>query len=53
MTVASAFDVTNKLQGVPVNISARLWVTGGTPGQKIRLDYEQDPSKSFLYASVS
>ncbi len=53
MTVASAFTVTNKLQGVPVNISARLWVTGGTPGQKIRLDYEQDPSKSFLYASVS
>ena len=53
MTVASGFDVTNKLQGQPVNLSVRLWVTGGTAGQKIRLDYEQDPSKSFLYASVS
>jgi hypothetical protein len=49
MTVASPFEVTNKLQGSPVNLSARLWVSGGS----IRLDYEQDAAKSFLYASVS
>ncbi len=53
MTIATSFAVSNKVQGFPMNLSTRLWVTGGTAGQKIRLDYEQDPSKSFLYLSVA
>ncbi len=53
MTVATSFDVTNKLQGSPVYLSGRVWVTGGSAGQTVRLDYEQPDAKSFLYANVS
>ncbi len=53
MPVAASFTVFNRYQGSPSNLSARLWVTGGAAGQKIRLDYEQNLSKSFLYVSVA
>ncbi len=52
MTVSSSFTVANKVQGSPQNLSVRLWTTG-TAGQKIRLDYEQPGSKSFLYVNVA
>ncbi len=52
MPVSTAFAVPNRFQGQPMNLSARLWVTGGTAGERIRLDYEQDASKSFLYVQV-
>jgi prepilin-type N-terminal cleavage/methylation domain-containing protein len=53
MTVSTAFTVKPQVQGSPQNLSARLWVTGGSAGQKIRIDYEQADAKSFLYVNVS
>ena len=53
ISVATAFTVANKVQGQPQHLSARLWVTGGSAGQKIRLNYEQADAKSFLYVSVA
>jgi hypothetical protein len=53
ITVSTSFTVANKVQGQPQHLSARLWVSGGSVGQKLRLDYEQVAAKSFLYVSVS
>jgi prepilin-type N-terminal cleavage/methylation domain-containing protein len=53
ISVATAFTVANKVQGQPQHLSTRLWVTGGSAGQKIRVDYEQADAKSFLYVNVS
>ena len=40
ITVRPQFTVQNKYQGQPQHLSVRLWVTGGTAGQQIRLNYE-------------
>lgn len=53
MNVGTAFTVANKLQGAPQNLSARLWVSGGSAGQQIRVDYEQTNAMSFLYVNVA
>jgi prepilin-type N-terminal cleavage/methylation domain-containing protein len=53
MSVGSAFSVVNKLQGQPQHLSVRLFVTGGSAGQKLRLNYEQPTAKSFLYVSIA
>lgn len=53
MSVATSFTVANKVQGSPQNLSARLWTSGGTVGQKIRVDYEQTNAKSFLYVNLA
>lgn len=53
ITVATAFTVANKVQGQPQHLSARLWVSGGSAGQKLRLNYEQADAKSFLYVSLA
>jgi prepilin-type N-terminal cleavage/methylation domain-containing protein len=53
ITVATSFTVANKVQGQPQHLSARLWVTGGSAGQQLRLNYEQSDAKSFLFVNVS
>jgi prepilin-type N-terminal cleavage/methylation domain-containing protein len=53
MTISTSFTVANKVQGQPQHLSARLWVTGGSDGQTLRLNYEQSDAKSFLYVNVS
>ncbi|MEO8107973.1 MAG: prepilin-type N-terminal cleavage/methylation domain-containing protein [Actinomycetes bacterium] len=54
MSVSSAFTVNPKVGPTKeLQLSTRLWVTGGSAGQTIRLDYEQPNAKSFLYVSVA
>jgi prepilin-type N-terminal cleavage/methylation domain-containing protein len=53
MTVSSSFGVANKYQGKAQYLSVRLWVTGGSAGQKLRVNYEQADAKSFLYVSIA
>jgi hypothetical protein len=53
ITVASSFTVNNKFQGQPQHLSVRLWVSGGSAGQTLRLNYEQSTAKSFLFVNVS
>lgn len=48
ITINSQFNVNSTNQ-----LSVRLWVTGGTTGQKLRLDYESAAAKSFFYAKVT
>lgn len=53
MSVGSQITVQNKYQGQPEYLSVRLWVTGGTAGQQLRLNYENGDAKSFFYARVT
>lgn len=53
ISVASSFGVANKSQGQPQHLSVRLWVSGGSAGQMLRLNYEQSDAKSFLYVNVA
>ena len=53
MSVSSSFTVKNKDQGQPQYLSVRLWVSGGSAGQAVRVNYEQADAKSFLYVNVS
>lgn len=52
IAVGTQFDVANKSQGSPQNLSVRLWTTGAA-NQVIRLDYEQPTAKSFLYVNFA
>jgi hypothetical protein len=54
MVISSPFTVNPKVGSTKEqDLSTRLWVTGGSTGQTIRLDYEQSDAKSFLYVSVA
>jgi hypothetical protein len=48
MTVGSQYNINSSNQ-----LSVRVFVTGGTAGEQLRLDYEQPTSKSFFYAKVT
>jgi hypothetical protein len=48
VSVASQFTINSSNQ-----LSVRLWVTGGTAGEQLRLNYESSTDKSFFYAKVT
>ena len=53
ITVSPSFNVSKQAQGQPQHLSVRLWVSGGSAGQMLRLNYEQPDAKSFLYVNVA